>query len=231
VSPLPTYSFLPWYRRGIANTITTADGDQAAAGARVSTRVELELSGTPVAGGEPLRQELGQDIALYGPGDLVGIDGRAILRTEPRDWITNFESNYLAAIDFYDEDFLWRYTPAAPDAGHLRLRPWLSLVVLAESEFEEGTDMTGRPLPYITVADQSLFPPAGDLWAWAHVHMNQSVEGTPGEVVSGDAATVTGRAETILAQDPDAGYARLLSPRRLADETAYRAFLVPGAAG
>jgi hypothetical protein len=226
VSGLPTYSFLPWYRRGIANTITTADGDPTAS-ARVSTRVELELSGTPVAGGGPLRQDLGQDIALYGPGDLVGIDGRAILRTEPRDWITNFESNYLAAIDFYDEDFLWRYTPAAPDGSHLRLRPWLSLVVLAESEFEEGTDMTGRPLPYITVADQRLFPPAGDLWAWAHVHLNQSVEGAPREVSTTDAAAVVGRAEALLAQDPDAGYARLLSPRRLADETPYRAFLVP----
>jgi hypothetical protein len=226
VSPLPTYSFLPWYRRGIANTITAADKDPEA-GPRAATRVELALSGTPVAGGEALRQELGQDLALYGPGDLVGVDQRAILRTEPRNWITNFESNYLAAIDFYDEDFLWRYTPAAPDGSHLRLRPWLTLVVLAEGEFEDGRDMTGRPLPYISVADPSVFPPADDLWAWAHVHLNQSVAGAPGEVVSTDAAAVVGRAEAILGQNPDAGYARLLSPRRLADDTAYHAFLVP----
>jgi hypothetical protein len=226
VSGLPTYSFLPWYRRGIANTIAAADGDASVA-ARASTRVELELSGNPVAGNVALTHPLEQDIALYGPGDLVGIDERAILRTEPRNWITNFESNYLAAVDFYDEDFLWRYTPAAPDGSHLRLRPWLTLVVLAEGEFEDGKNMAGRPLPYITVSDPKLFPPADDLWAWAHVHFNQSLAGAPGEVVSTDADAVVGRAQTILDQNPDAGYARLLCPRHLDDETAYHAFLVP----
>ena len=29
MSALATYSFLPWLRQGIANTITTADGDPA----------------------------------------------------------------------------------------------------------------------------------------------------------------------------------------------------------
>jgi hypothetical protein len=226
VSGLPTYSFLPWYRRGIANTITAADKDAGVA-ARATTHVELELSGTPVAGGEPLTHKLEQDIALYGPGDLVGIDERAILRTEPRNWITNFESNYLAAVDFYEEDFLWRYTPAAPDGSHLRLRPWLTLVVLAEGEFDDGKDMTGRPLPYITVSNPDLFPPAEDLWAWAHVHFNQSLADPPQEVVSTDVTAVVGRAQTILEQHPDVGYARLLCPRHLEDDTAYHAFLVP----
>jgi hypothetical protein len=228
VSGLPTYSFLPWYRRGIANTIAAADNDQKPT-ARATTHVELELRGAPVGGGEALTDKLEKEIALYGPGDLVGIDERAILRTEPRDWITNFESNYLPAVDFYDEDFLWRYTPAAPDGSRLRLRPWLTLVVLADDgkEFREGTNMVGRPLPYITVSDPKLFPPAEDLWAWAHVHLNQSLAGAPHEVVSTDAAAVAGRAETILDSDPDAGYARLLSPRRLQDDTGYHAFLVP----
>ena len=35
-----------------------------------------------------------------------------VVRTEPLNRITNFEPNYLAFIEFYDEDFLWRYTPA-----------------------------------------------------------------------------------------------------------------------
>ena len=60
---------------------------------------------------------------LYGPGDVIGLDPRAIMRTEPRDWVTNFEPNYLAALEFYDEDFPWRYTPAAPDPATARLRP------------------------------------------------------------------------------------------------------------
>ena len=100
---------------------------------------------------------------------------RAIVRTEPRHWITNFESNYLAAVDFYDEDFPWRYTPAAPDGSGLRLRPWITLVVLSEDEFKEGGMRRKRALPYITVKDEKLFPPADELWAWAHVHFNQSL--------------------------------------------------------
>ena len=86
-----------------------------------------------------LTHDVARDVALYGPGDIVGIDRRAIVRMEPRDWITNFEPNYLPYIEFYDEDFPWRYTPAAPD-GAARLRPWLTLVVLKEDEFKERRD-------------------------------------------------------------------------------------------
>jgi hypothetical protein len=226
VSGLSTYSFLPWFRRGIGNTITTADGDHGVQ-TRATTHVELQLVGDPVAGGAQLTQALTQDIALYGPGDLVGVDTRAIVRTEPRNWITNFESNYLVAVDFYDEDFPWRYTPAAVDGSHLRLRPWITLVVLTEKEFSEGTNIAGRPLPYITLPDTSVLPPAADLWAWAHVHFNQSLAANDQEIVSTDVHAVLGRAETILGQNPDAAYARLLCPRRLDDNTAYHAFVIP----
>jgi hypothetical protein len=223
---LPTYSFLPWLRRGIANTLTTADGDTTVR-TRAGIHVDLQLTGNPVAGGPAPSATLGQDVVLYGPGDLVGIDGRAVVRTEPRDWITNFEANYLPAVDFYDEDFPWRYTPAAPSVDHLRLRPWIALVVLTEKEFAEAKDMSGHPMPYVTIADASVLPPADELWAWAHVHLNQSVAGATDEVVSTDLASVQGATSTLLAQNPDLGYARLLCPRLLADDTAYHAFVIP----
>ena len=38
-----------------------------------------------------------------------------MIRTEPRAGISDFEPNYLAAIDLYDEDFLWRYSPFPVD--------------------------------------------------------------------------------------------------------------------
>ena len=226
MTPAATYSFLPWLRQGIANTITSADGDPAVK-TRASVHVELQLSGNPVGGGPALTQTLAQDIALYGPGDIVGIDARAVVRTEPRNWITNFESNYLPAVDFYDEDFPWRYTPAAPDASRLRLRPWIALVVLAEQEFEEGKNIAGRPLPYITVSDANAFPSADELWAWAHVHFNQSLSAGPDEIVSPDMDAVLARVEAILAGNRDAAYSRLVCPRRLADNTDYHAFVVP----
>jgi len=226
MSTLGTYSFLPWLRHGVAGLVTSADGDAGVA-ARASMHVALQLAGHPVAGGAELTQEVARDVALYGPGDIVGIDHRAIVRTEPRPWITNFEPNLLPAVDFYDEDFPWRYTPAAPDGSGLILRPWLTLVVLRENEFEEGRSGLGRPLRYITVADAGLFPPAGDLWAWAHVHCNRSLSAGPGEVVSTNMSAVLQRVEDVLATDPDAAYARLICPRRLDPDTAYHAFVMP----
>jgi hypothetical protein len=225
VNPLATYSFLPWLRGGIANTIKAADEDSEVKSARVSTRVELKLTGDPSAGGQQLTEPVKQDIALYGPGDVVGIDARAVVRTEPHNWITNFEANHMAAVDFYEEDLPWRYTPAAPDGA--QLRPWITLAVLEEGEFRDGTDPSGRPLPYITIPDPKLLPPAADLWAWAHVHFNQPLAGAPGEIISPDMQAVLPRVQAILAQSPDAAYARLLSPRRLEDETAYHAFVIP----
>jgi hypothetical protein len=224
VSSIASYSFLPWLRQGVANTIVSPDLDQSVK-TRPTTRVEVQLSGDALGGDATLTHPIAKDIALYGPGDIVGIDERAVVKTEPRNWITNFESNYLAAIDFYDEDFPWRYTPAAP-AG-LKLRPWIALLVLEEGEFEDGKNVANRPVPYITVTDPGVFPVAGDLWAWAHVHFNELLSAGPDELVSPNMNEVLGRVQSILAHRPDAAYSRLLCPRRLDDNTAYHAFVVP----
>jgi hypothetical protein len=223
---IATYSFLPWLRQGIANTIKSADGD-ATVKARVTIDVTLTLSGDPVAGGAELTQSITQKVALYGPGDISRVEERAVVRTEPQPWTTNFESNYLPAIDFYDEDFPWRYTPAAADGSGLHLRPWIALIVLAENEFTEGKRLEDRPLPYITVPDLSVFPPAKDLWAWAHVHFNQSLSGDPHALVSPDMGAVLPRVQSIVSANPDHAYSRLMCPRRLADATGYHAFVVP----
>jgi len=223
---IATYSFLPWLRQGVANTITAADGDNTVK-TRATINVALQLTGQAVGGGAPLTQALTQNIALYGPGDIVGIDARAIVRLEPRNWITNFESNYLPAIDFCDPDFPWRYTPAGPDGTGLKLRPWIALVVFQESEFTEGQGTGQRPLPYVTVTDASLFPPADQLWAWAHVHFNQSLSAGPTELVSPDMSAVLPRVQALVNQNRDLAYSRILCPRRLADRTGYHAFLMP----
>ena len=224
MNPIAAYSFLPWLRQGVANTIVTQDRDPSVK-TRASVHVALQLSGDPVGGGTELVQPLAQDIALYGPGDIIGIDTRAIFRTDPLPWITNYESNYLAAIEFYDEDFVWRYTPAAPDTSGLLLRPWLTLIVLQESEFTEGA--IGGPLPCITIPHAEVLPPADELWAWAHVHFSQSVAGSPTELVSPDMGTVLPRVQVAIAQNPDSAYGRLLCPRRLDDNTGYYAFVIP----
>ena len=67
-----------------------------------------------IGGGDRHRDRSRAPSQLYGPGDIIGIDAGLIVRTEPRHWITNFETNYLPFVEFYDEDF--------PVALHARQR-------------------------------------------------------------------------------------------------------------
>jgi len=222
---LPTYSFLPWLRTGVANSITQADGD-----ASVKVRATLPLDVTVTANqldGSSTTQVVHRDVSLFGPGDIVGIDSRAIVKVDPRNWITNFESNYFPYIEFYDEDFPWRYVPAMADSAKHRLRPWIALVVLKESEFIDGKNVQGKPLPYFDLAGgvqaAKVFPPASELWGWVHVHANVDLSN------NGDASMpgVLQRYESTIQQNPDQAYSRIMCPRHLEPDLTYHAFLVP----
>ena len=146
-------------------------------------------------------------VHLYGPGDVIGIDPRHVVRTEPRNLTPNFEPNYLAGIEFDQPDFPWLCTPARPNGN--RLRPWLALILLKDGEWTTPR-VPPHPLPVIDIVDTSALQPLDDAWNWAHAQ------------ISGDGdlqATVTG--------NPAAVVSRLLCPRRLDPETRYTAFLVP----
>ena len=218
--PIGTYTFLPWIRHGIANQIGAAP-----TALRPAIDVRVDLEGAPKGGGAASVQPVERTVELYGPGDVVGIDKAQISRIEPAHWVTNFEPNYLAAIEFYDEDFPWRYTPRGPDGR--RLLPWLALVVLEEgTEFEEGGNVAGKPLPYVGVTADfaDVFPDASEGWAWAHVHFNQELST---QVVEADAAKAAQAAQQAIDAAPDGACSRLLCPRKLKPKTAYHAFLVP----
>ena len=220
------YSFLSWLRRGIATRITQPPGSAM----RASVPVKLRVAGTATAGGGTLTQDVQHDVALYGPGDVIGVDPRAIVRTDPRDQVTSFEPNHLPFIEFYDEDFPWRYSPAVADPATGRLAPWLALIVLADGEFRDQGTLPGRPLPSIELVGSpaTLLPPAGQLGAWAHVHVNDDiVMAADDEVASDDMAAVLPRLAVMLASHPDLACSRLICPRRLEPETGYDAFLVP----
>jgi hypothetical protein len=221
----PTYSFLPWLRGGVANSIGQPDGDPSVK-VRVAIPLDLTLTGTQLDGGT-LSNVIHRDINLYGPGDIIGIESRAVVKVEPRDWITNFEPNYLPYIEFYDEDFPWRYTPAAADYGTHRLRPWITLVVLKETEFSDGKDVSGKPLPYIVlgagVDASNLFPEPSELWAWAHVHVNADLSTNGAESMP----LVLQHLRQTISSNPDLAYSRIMCPRRLEAGTPYHAFVIP----
>lgn len=217
--PIGTYTFVPWIRQGVANNISgvTTTG-------RATVDVPLELKGT-LKGGGLTTEPVGRTVELYGPGDIIGVDRAQISRIEPEHWVTNFEPNYLVDIEFYDEDFPWRYTPAPPDDR--KLLPWLALIVLEEGvEFKEGVNIAGRPLSFIEVTADfaDVFPDASETWAWAHAHFNAEFSTA---VVEEDSTIAATGAQQVIDQAPDTACSRLLCPRKLKPKTAYHAFLIP----
>jgi hypothetical protein len=209
-----TYTFLPWLRAGLGARLA-----QPAAGAgRAAVQLQLHIEGDGA-----VRKTVPRSVELYGPGDILGVNTRAIVRTVPRQGAPDFESNFLAAIDFYDEDFPWRYSPAAP-AGN-RLAPWLWLLALEKAEFDLLPPLeSGLPIVRLHEAvAENAFPPAAQTWAWAHAHVNFNVV----ENQNSQLEAVLQRLGTELGRNPNLGCSRLICPRRLKPETEYAAFLIP----
>jgi hypothetical protein len=217
---IATYSFLPYLRQGLANSLKSTGG------ARGTFSVKLDVHGNEKSA--PIDEK---NIEIYGPGDVIGLEARSVVKTDPHNWITNFEPNYLAYIDFYDEDIPWRYTPIPP-AGK-RLNPWIALVVLAEGEFDEGQNVFNRPLPFFklkSATTRDLFPKPDQLWAWAHVHFNGDLTAADPTILVEDAAgvgTSLDKLQSFLNQNPDFAYSRLMCPRKLRPNVSYHAFVIP----
>lgn len=198
------YHFLAWSRRGIGASI--ANPDAGVLPARASSSVQLALS-VGQAGALSPTQPAPVEVELFGPGDVIGFEGRHVIRTEPRGQAVSFEPNYLCGIEFDTPDLPWLCTPAAPVGD--RLHPWLALVVLEAEELSLPA-IAPHPLPAVDVLTLAGLPDLADSWNWAHVQ------------VSGDTPLAG-----ALANAPGSVISRLLCPRRLASETSYSAFLVP----
>jgi hypothetical protein len=222
------YRFMPWSRRGLARAHTNADTASGSLETRPKITVGLTLqakqdgaTATAVSGNV--------DLTLYGPADIIGIDQRLIVRTDPRPNITDFEPNYLAIVDFDPPDFPWLLTPAHADAsGHLR--PWLVLVVVERRRVAPPTLGAGRPLPSIHLTAQQVaseLPDLAESWLWAHTQVLSQVAVDPNDN--------PGPAETPLSGEmhdlPERNISRLVCPRRLTPSTDYVACVVPATDG
>lgn len=213
------YSFIPWVRQGIAAKITNLEDPLAGTPDELlSERADITVDVQLTADGSA--STVSRGIKISGPGDVVGINPKAILRTEPVPGTKNYEENYLPYIEFYEEDFPWRYTPAMPAASDPKLRPWLYLLVLeTDTEVDTAQGQFNEPLPYIRVLNTSALPTDGrDAWAFAHVHVNGNIQ------ESGNYVT---NFRDQVAENPDSAHSRILSPRNLKASTDYTAFLIP----
>lgn len=239
---LDRYAFLPWTRRGLSAKITESDNFNNFAGGpwafeRPNLKVKVKV--TAKKGGTTHNEDVVQDISLVGPGDIIGIDHDVIIKTEPLNWVTNFEPNYFPFVEFYEEDFPWRYSPATASGN--KLRPWLVLVVMKDSEFERDEALFGDlpsiriighedDAPGTTGAASKVFPDPSQTWAWAHVHLNGDVDSTNSldPTNASHVDTVMTRFRSLLAENPDQAYSRLICPRRLDPFTTYHCFILPG---
>jgi hypothetical protein len=209
------YQFQSWARRGISAHIKEVD----TLGNSATALPPNERATVPIGVSINAAQQPAKDFALRGPCDIVGTGQKMVVRTEPRDGVLGVEPNYLAFIEFYDEDFPWAFTPARPDGE--RLRPWVSLLVLKKDEFKR--DDSRLPLPVVNVKGQSALPPSEETWLFAHVHTEQDI--APGEL--SNLESYLKKLQAAVTTDPDKIYSRLLSPRHLEPNTSYYAFVVP----
>ncbi|BCB78363.1 hypothetical protein GCM10022251_30520 [Phytohabitans flavus] len=206
-------TFLPWYRAGFAAALTERP---VAGAARAAVPATVRLRGEPALG------SLEVPVSVAGPGDVIGLDAREVLRTEPFDGCPDFEPSYFPYVELASPDLPWRFTPfppqgqALPDPEHpgtprqqRRLQPWLALVVVPASRATLRA-AAGDGLPVLRCPAAEL-PTPEQLWAWAHVQVTHD----PAEPVE------------AAAGDPARTLSRLVCPRRLEAGVRYLACLTP----
>jgi hypothetical protein len=147
-------------------------------------------------------------LKMLGPGGAIGIDPAAVVRTDPAHGTAEVESNYLACIEFSIPELPWLLTPARQERE--RLRPWIVLVVV-----EADTPFDAALAPARLHVDTAQLPDLSDSWAWAHVQEPLPGAQLPPGIELGMQRSVS----------------RLLCPRRLSENTSYRACVVPAFAG
>ncbi|OFW10759.1 MAG: hypothetical protein A3H96_04560 [Acidobacteria bacterium RIFCSPLOWO2_02_FULL_67_36] len=194
--------FLPWARRGFARAIAPTRSQAT----RANPPITLDVSLTADSAGA-----VATSAHLLGPGDVVGIDLRQVLKTDPPSNSFDFEPNYLASIEFKAADLPWMFTPWTHDSN--RLEPWIALIVLEKLSDDLIKSDPTRPLPFVTIASGADLPNLSQSWAWAHVQVSGAIDQAD--------------ARRKLESAPESCLSRVICPRRLDSRKIYVACVVP----
>lgn len=128
------YQFLPWTRLGIAATLPRLTDPRDLSGQDVNPTFPVTLTIDVVGGAQP-SESVPVDVRAYGPGDIIGIDRRQVIRTDPLPFVRDFEPNYLPLIEFGGPSFPWMFTPGGvTHRSEEGMLPWLVLVVVKQQE-------------------------------------------------------------------------------------------------
>jgi len=194
---LASYDFVPYALTGLSSAMQTP-----ATGSRAFTHVTLPLSDD--SGGADTSE---QDVTLFGPGDVFGVDPGQIVRRYPAPGATNAEETFHAHIELDRPELPWAFSAHGAEN---RMPAWLALVVFERDEAEWEPAQAG--LAPIVSVPAALLPSLGESWAWAHA---QAPGGTP---------SLSARLSTAYAP---VNVSRLLAARVLTQSTNYVACLVP----
>ena len=212
-----TYSFLPCLRNGLANKIAAPDGTRRSASAPAS-RSTLELGASALDGGHAHTSRLPQRRPIRARRRGRHRPARHLCKTEPRNWITNFEPNYLPYIEFYEEDF-----PVALHAGARRTGAASAAAVARARRAGGGRVRRTRPSRTAAPVRSRSRPPACSagrpalgLGARARQHGPDRPDGV---LVSTTWPRVLPRLDDSARRNPDLAYSRLMCPRKLSRTT------------
>jgi hypothetical protein len=158
--------------------------------------------------------DVGQDLLVRGPGDVLSLNQQGVIRRYPEDGHPRVEDSFLAHVEFDRPDLPWIFSPAAPQGD--QLVPWVTLVVLRTSH--ATLFPAGDQLPAHVQTTMSELQPLDDAWAWAHAQ----VAGPP---VEDD--TTASVADRLTDQYAAQNLSRVLCPRHLRHDESYVACLVP----
>lgn len=174
-----TYYF-PWVRKGLSNRITEPDclGRMQNAGSLAKQRPVLSISTeyevTPPADTgvqkAPISMSETKEVQLISPGDILGVNPAAIMKVAPKPGSSGFATQFYPYLEFWEPDFAWRYTPAAPNGN--KLRPWLALLVCRKDRCSIKKLSDGRSYVTLIVENkeqyEQIFPLPENTWKSAH---------------------------------------------------------------
>ena len=210
---------LPNLRRGLSNYIEEGFKDKN--GLRTGFDVKARLQGHKAGSAGSDLSELERDgtldrtFYLAGPVDVKDISPDAIRQVVPADKSQGFSNEYLPFIEFFEEDFPWRYTPKRSTD---KLCSWLLLLACTDDEFTLTTDAQGNKRVELHLEGLSewylndFYPDPNWYHRDAHVQITTPGDEDPVEYVK---------------DHPDDGFSRLFCGRLLKENTKYTVFLVP----
>ena len=142
--------YFPWVRKGLGTYIDEKDslGQDGIAMGRPGLTIKSNYTARHNQPADADADETSQiilekTVVFSGPGDVVEVKPNAVMKVHPEECSEGFPAKYLPYIEFWEPDFLWRYTPASENEN--RLRPWLALVALPETDVRMGMSADNKP--------------------------------------------------------------------------------------